>query len=181
MSTMYDRIAALHDQHMMRRSCLSIRRGAGVIGLVLSGKGFRTALEIGTYRGVGAAEISQYVDQVITIDLRYGRRQQLGEKMDPRDLWRELGITNIEFVEVEDNSEKWGRMANMAFDFAFLDGAKDPSIAEDFARVKHCGHVLIHDNERRGKPELDHVVDFIDSLPPSQVKKMDLFAYWTAK
>ena len=79
MSAMRQRIVDLFGQHALKRSILSIREGGGVMEHFLSGKGVCTALEIGTYRGVGAAEISQYVDRVITIDLDHGRLEQLGE------------------------------------------------------------------------------------------------------
>ena len=60
MSAMHDRIVALHGRHVLKRSILSIREGAGVMEHFMAGRGVRTALEIGTYRGVGAAEISQF-------------------------------------------------------------------------------------------------------------------------
>ena len=43
MSAMRDRIVAVHGQHALKRSILSIREGGGVMEHFLSGKGVRTA------------------------------------------------------------------------------------------------------------------------------------------
>lgn len=180
MSAMRDKIVALHGQHALKRSILSIREGGGVIEHFLSGKGVRTALEIGTYRGVGAAEISQFVDRVITIDLHHGRLEQLGEKWDRRAFWRSLGIDNIDLHLVHNDAEKAALIESLEFDFAFVDGAHDERVRDDFALVKRCGQVLFHDVDSRGKPELDHVYNFVMSLPRAQLQFMDIFALWTA-
>jgi len=180
MSAMRDKIVALHGQHALKRSILSIREGGGVIEHFLSGKGVRTALEIGTYRGVGAAEISQFVDRVITIDLHHGRLEQLGEKWDRRAFWRSLGIDNIDLHLVHNDAEKAALIESLEFDFAFVDGAHDERVREDFELVKRCGRVLFHDVDSRGKPELDHVYNFVMSLPRAQLEFMDIFALWTA-
>ena len=179
MSAMRDKIVALHGQHALKRSILSIREGGGVMEHFLSGKGVRTALEIGTYRGVGAAEISQFVDRVITVDLHQGRIEQLGEKWDRNAFWRSLGIENIELRLVRDDVEKAALIAGLDFDFAFVDGAHDQRVRDDFELVKRCGRVLFHDVDSRGKPELDHVYNFVMSLPRAQLQFMDIFALWT--
>jgi predicted O-methyltransferase YrrM len=178
--SMRERIVRLYDQHMLKRSALSIRGGAGVLERVLNGKGYRTALEIGTYRGVAAAEMSQYVEHVVTIDLRYGRMEQLGETLDRHEFWYRLGVSNVDLILVHDDAEKKRIVDSIQFDFAFIDGAHDARVADDFALVKRCGHVLFHDYDRRGKPEKDCVCDFVDSLPKEQVQVMDIFALWTA-
>ena len=69
-TAMRDKIAALHSPTLLRKSALNIRGGAGVFKQVMSGMGYRTALEIGTYRGCAAAEIAQYCRRVVTIDLQ---------------------------------------------------------------------------------------------------------------
>lgn len=180
MSAMRDKIVALHGQHALKRSILSIREGGGAMEFFLSGKGVRTALEIGTYRGVGAAEISQYVDRVITVDLHHGRLEQLGEKWDRQAFWRSLGIDNIDLHLVHNDAEKAALIEALEFDFAFVDGAHDERVRDDFALVKRCGQVLFHDVDSRGKPELDHVYNFVMSLPRAQLQFMDIFALWTA-
>lgn len=179
-SPMRDKIIALHGERTLRKSVISVRGGAGVITKVLEGKGIRTALEIGTYKGVGAAEISQYVDRVVTVDLKHGRMEQHRENWDRHAFWSSLGITNIDLVLVKDDREKASFIKELDFDFALIDGAHDPTVANDFAMVKHCGRVLFHDFDSRGTAEKDHVYNFICSLPKEQITKLDIFALWQA-
>lgn len=179
MSAMHDRIVALHGRHVLKRSILSIREGAGVMEHFMAGRGVRTALEIGTYRGVGAAEISQFAERVITIDLVHGRMEQLGEKWDRQAFWRSLGIENIELRLVRDDAEKAELIRSLDFDFAFVDGAHDERVRQDFELVRRCGRVLFHDVDSRGKPELDHVFNFVMSLPKHELEQRDIFALWT--
>jgi len=179
MSAMRKRIVDLFGQHALKRSILSIREGGGVMEHFLSGKGVRTALEIGTYRGVGAAEISQFVDRVITIDLDHGRLEQLGESWNRGHFWSSLGIDNIELRLVKDDAEKAALINSLEFDFAFVDGAHDQRVRDDFELVRRCGRVLFHDVDRRGKPEKDYVYDFVMSLPRHELQFMDIFALWT--
>lgn len=176
---MHDRIVALYGRHALKRSILSIREGAGVMEHFLAGRGVRTALEIGTYRGVGAAEISQFVERVVTVDLHQGRLEQLGEQWDRRAFWRSLGIENIELHLVKDDAEKAEFVRGLDFDFAFVDGAHDARVRDDFELVKRCGRVLFHDVDSRGKPELDHVYNFVMSLPAHELEQRDIFALWT--
>ena len=154
---MREKIIALYDQHFLRRSALSIRGGAGVFEWALSGKGIRTVLEIGTYRGVSAAEISQYVERVIAIDLKHGRVEDTDPGFDRVAFWEKLGVHNVELILVQDDAEKKAIVDGLEFDFAFVDGAHDYTIRNDFDLVKRCGRVLFHDaddNRTRGfKPE----------------------------
>lgn len=179
MSAMRRRIVELYGQHVLKRSILSIREGAGAMAHFLAGRGVHTALEIGTYRGVGAAEISQFVQRVITIDLVHGRMEQLGEEWDRRAFWSSLGIDNIELHLVRDDAEKAELIRSLDFDFAFVDGAHDERVRDDFELVKRCGRVLFHDVDSRGKPELDHVYNFVMSLPRHELEQWDIFAQWT--
>lgn len=172
------RIVSLYGDKFLRKSALSIRDGAGVFETVMSGKGIRTALEIGTYRGVSAAEMSQYCERVITIDLIHGKQEQMGESFDREALWRALGISNIELHLVRDDAEKARLVNGFEFDFAFIDGAHDQTVANDFALVRKCGAVLFHDVDRRGQPEQDYVIDFVESLPQHQIERLDIFALW---
>lgn len=172
------RMVELYGEGYLRKSALSIREGAGVFEQVMKGKGIQTALEIGTYRGVSAAEMSQYCEQVITIDLKHGKAEKLGEKLDRQAFWRALGITNIDLRLVKDDKEKAALIDALVFDFAFIDGAHDQTVANDFSLVKKCGTVLFHDVDSRGRPELDYVYDFVMSLPKHQVERLDIFAIW---
>lgn len=179
-SLMRDRIVAIYGEQMLKRSVISIRGGAGVIPQILGGRRrFHTALEIGTYRGVGAAEMSPYVDRVVTIDLKRGRMEQLGEQHNRQFFWRSLGISNIEFHAVEDDEEKAAIVNALDFDFALIDGAHDETVSKDFELVKRCGTVLFHDYDSRGAAHKDHVFNFINSLPKEQLTPMDIFCLWS--
>lgn len=185
MSEIHDRIVNLHGQPMLRKSALNIRKGAGVFEWAMKGKGYRTALEIGTYRGCAAAEMSQYVERVITIDLRYGKLEMNGDSFDRQAFWRSLGISNIELFLVDDDAEKKSLVDGLEFDFAFVDGAHDETVANDFAIVKRCGHVLFHDaDDNRQRPTknsaANHVFEFLETLPKNQLEFKDIFALWTA-
>jgi len=187
MSQMAERIKALHGQGMLKRSALNIRGGAGVFERVLAGKGCRTALEIGTYRGVSAAEISQHVERVVTVDLRFGRMEQLGDKHDRHEFWRSLGIENVWLELVHDDTEKAALIERLEFDFAFIDGGHSRASVElDFNLVRRCGRVLFHDADdnrlRPGKEHApNHVYEFLSTLPAEQLTFMDIFALWEGK
>lgn len=177
-SPMRDRIIAQWGPHILKKSVISIRGGAGVIPSILEGAGVRTALEIGTYRGVGAAEISQYVDRVVTIDLKRGKLEGNGERFDRHAFWASIGVTNVDLILVDDDAEKAAVIAGLEFQFALVDGAHDPTVRNDFELVKRCGSVLFHDADRRGSREKDYVIDFIESLPQEHIRYLDIFAHW---
>jgi len=174
------RIIALYGAKLLRKSAMNIRGGAGVFERVMAGKGYRTALEIGTYRGVSAAEMARYCERVITVDLRYGRLERSGDSFDRVAFWHSLGIENVDLALVDDDEEKRALIDGLEFDFAFVDGAHDATVRNDFELVKRCGHVLFHDYDSRGQPEMDYVFDFVNSLPKAQVQVLDIFALWTA-
>lgn len=180
---MRDKIEAQYGASILRKSALNIRGGAGAFEWAMAGKGYRTAVEIGTYRGVAAAEMSQYCDRVVTIDLRYGKLEQLEQAWDRHAFWSSLGITNIDFHAVSNDHEKARLLKALEFDFAFIDGAHDQTVANDFKMVRKCGNVLFHDADdnrlRASKPDAsNHVFEFIDRLPKEQVRLHDIFAYW---
>lgn len=173
------RIRGVVGDDGLKRSVLSIRDGAGVLDRVLGTGEFRRVLEIGTLRGISAAYMAGYVERVDTIDLKHGRLEQLGEPFDREAFWRELGINNVYLHLVRNDDEKAAVIRGLEFDLAFIDGGKN-DIAQDFELVKHCGAVLFHDVDARGKPELDAVYDFVMALPPEQVTRDDIFALWRA-
>ena len=180
-SNIRERIVALYGEKTLRKSALNIRGGAGVFERVLSGKGYRTALEIGTYKGCATAEIAQYVDRVVTIDLRYGKLEQNGDTFDRRAFWALLGVLNVSLYLVDDDEEKRRIVDALDFDFAFIDGGHDAvSVRRDFEMTRRCGRVLFHDYDYSGAPEKDAVYDFVNSLPKDEVEAMDIFALWTA-
>lgn len=181
----HDRIVDLYGSGVLRKSAMGIRAGDGVFERVLSGKGYRTVLEIGTYRGCSAAEIAQYVDRVITIDLKRGKLELAGNEFDRYAFWASLGISNIDLMLVEDDAEKKALVDSLDFDLAFVDGAHDETVRNDFELVKRCGRVLFHDADdnrlREKKPNASNCVfEFIDTLPKHEVEFMGIFALWTA-
>lgn len=183
---MRDKIESLHGASTLRKSALNIRGGAGVFERVLAGKDYRTALEIGTYKGCAAAEIAQYVERVITIDLKRGKLEQNGETFDRYAFWNSLGVRNIELRLVENDKEKAELIAGLDFDFAFVDGAHDQTVKNDFDLVKKCGNVLFHDADdnrlRAGKSGVaNYVYEFLQTLPQDQLEFIDIFAMWTNK
>lgn len=186
MSAVRERIEAMYGSRVLRRSAMNIRGGAGVFERVLAGKGYRTAVEIGTYRGVSTAEIAQYVEHVVTFDLREGKLENSGETFDRRALWDALGVGHkITLILVRDNAEKAAILRGMKFDFAFVDGAHDETVRDDFDMVKKCGRVLFHDADdnrlREHKANApNHVYDFLATLPKDQVEFIDIFALWQA-
>lgn len=181
---MRDKIEALYGASILRKSALNIRGGAGAFEWAMAGKGYRTAVEIGTYRGCAAAEMSQYCERVVTIDLLHGKLEQNGEQWDRHAFWSSIGVTNVEFFAVGGDIDKARLLRSLDFDFAFIDGAHDRSVAGDFKMVKKCGNVLFHDADdnrlRADKPHAsNHVFEFIDRLPKDQMQFHDIFALWT--
>lgn len=175
-----EKIIALHGAGVLKRSAMNIRGGAHVFERLLAGRGYKTVLEIGTYRGVAAAELAQYCERVITIDLAHGKLEQMGEAFDRAAFWDSIGVENIELRLVANDGEKRQLVAALDFDFAFIDGAHDATVANDFAMVKRCGRVLFHDYDPRHEKEKDYVYDFVNTLPKEQITVMDIFAYWQA-
>jgi len=177
----HGKIIDLYGQTALRKSALNIRGGAGVFEQVLAGKGYRTILEIGTYKGCSSAAMAQYCDRVITIDLAKGKLEWNGVEFDRQAFWDSLGVKNIEFHAVKDDAEKKMLVDSLDFDFAFIDGAHDRTVADDFAITKRCGKVLFHDADDNGPNKSNCVYEFISSLPKDQVEFIDIFALWTAK
>jgi predicted O-methyltransferase YrrM len=160
----------------MRKSTLSIRDGAGVIERVLGEGNYRRVLEIGTFRGVNAAFMSQFVDRVITVDLKSGLLEHNGEDFDRRAFWDSLGIDNIDLHLVENDAEKARVCASERYDFAFIDGDHEGRApALDFKLVRGCGTVLFHDYGAA-----NGVTRLVDTLPRQQVEIIDIFALWKA-
>ena len=180
-----ERAVELYGEGVLRRSALGIRGGAGAFEWALAGKGIRRVLEIGTYKGVSAAAISQYVEPVTTIDLVRGRLEHTDPSFDREEFWRSMGIGNITQILIGNDAEKKAIVDALDFDFAFVDGAHDATVRNDFELVKRCGLVLFHDaadNRKRGFNEnaSNHVYEFVSTLPPEQLQFNDIFCLWTA-
>lgn len=179
MSDIKRRITDLYSERYMRKS--AIRKDDAVIfQRLLTGKNYRIILEIGTYRGCTAAELSQYCDKVITIDLKHGRIEKDELSIDRNKFWESLGINNVEMILVADDAEKKKVVNALDFDFAFVDGAHDYNgVSGDFELVRRCGRVLFHDYEHRGPPQTDDVYHFVNAIPDGKVRAEGVFALWT--
>ncbi len=181
MNNMRDRIVELHGAKTLRKSAMNIRRGGGVFEAVLNGHRDWVVLEIGTYKGVSAAALSEHCALVHTIDLRYGKLEKNGGTWDRRAFWDSLGADNIMFICVDNDKEKAGVIKHLQFDLAFIDGGHTASaVQRDFDMVKHCGRVLFHDADDNGPGVQNDVHNFIMTLDQSKVLFMDrIFALWT--
>lgn len=181
MSAIRDKILALYSDRHLRKSAIRHEDGA-IFEQLLAGKGYRTILEIGTYRGCTAAEMSQYCERVVTFDLYHGRTEQDEQSVSRKVLWDSLGAKNIDLILVNDDAEKKERLAALDFDFAFVDGCHDyEGVKLDFDLVKRCGRVLFHDYyvEDDGRNVRD-VARFVSSIPHGKLEVFGIFALWTA-
>lgn len=169
-----DRIMYAYSERYLRKS--AIRHDDFVLfERLLAGRGYRTILEIGTYRGCSAAELARFCDHVVTIDLKRGRLEVDEPSVDREEFWRSLGVQNIELILVSGDEEKKRVIDALEFDFAFVDGAHDEqSVLFDFSLVKRCGRVLFHDY----KPGEPGVVAAVDSIGPVEIHGE--FAFWAA-
>lgn len=181
MHNVRERILSVYGDRHMRKSAIR-HEDAGIFAQLLAGKGYRTILEIGTYRGCTSAELSQYCERVVTVDLLRGTTEIDEPSVSRQVLWDGLGIRNIDLVLVADNQEKKARVDALDFDFAFLDGAHDfESVKADFALVERCGRVLFHDyyavddgRNTRG------VYDFVNTILHGKLEIFGIFVLWTS-
>lgn len=163
------------NESTLRKSFLRLPNGEEIVTNILKGKGFGTILEIGTFRGVGAAFMSQFCDKMITMDLDSRGKKH---KKFCHYVWDTLEIDNIKLICIKDNAEKQEILKNLHFDFAFIDGAHDRTIKQDFEWTKKCGNVLFHDYADSGTIQKNYVYDFINTLPSNELTINDVFALW---
>ena len=158
----------------MRKSILSIRGGAGVVESILGGRRYKRILEIGTYRGIGSAYMSQFCERIVTVDLKHGKMEKDRQVFDRFRLWETLGVKNIDLFLVDGDKHKADLIKTFDFDFAFVDGDHEGNAPrDDFELVKRCGAVLFHDYDGD-----NGVTRLVNSLPKEQVTVMDIFAFW---
>lgn len=114
--------------------------------------------EIGTWNGLTAAILSRYFDKVVTVDIAHRDLKH--------DVLHALGVNNVECFDIDSNEDKAKVFRQFAgFDFAYMDGDHAHDTETDFALVKGCGRVLVHEFWPHQKP----VFDLMHSLPASQV------------
>ncbi len=133
--------------------------------------GAKTCLEIGTYQGISAIVLSQFFEKVICVSVDFRPH-----KLIKRNIVNELGLQNIEFIDVPNNEEKAAVIKGLEFDFCFSDGDHANDTYTDFELVKHCGRVLMHETWPIQVP----CWNLANSLPPEEVTwaQYDCFAYW---
>lgn len=173
MSEFHSRAAGYAAAELMRKSALGIADGAEIIREFMPER-CKHIVEIGTYRGVTAAFLSQFADAVTTIDLKNGKMEWDGQMFDRVRFWEAMGAGNINLRLVENEWQKADLVAGLDFDFAFIDGDhRYQGVAADFEMTRRCGRVLFHDYS-----EGNDVFRFVNTLPGHQVRSRGIFAYW---
>jgi predicted O-methyltransferase YrrM len=172
-----EKIIELYGKGALNKSAIGLRDGAEILEYFITKKPVKNALEIGTYKGMSAALMAQHCEKLYTIDLHQGRLERHNEVFKREELWDSLGLKNIELILVKDNVEKAGIIKELEFDFAFVDGAHDETVADDFAMVNKCHNVLFHDySYHADKP--NYVYNFINSIDFGDLEVKDIFAMW---
>lgn len=129
----------------------------------------KCCLEIGTLKGLTAVVLSRYFERVVTIDIV--------DDPEKRAIAAMLGVTNIGFVSVRDNTEKAEVIKAVQFDAAFVDGDHARDTESDFALVRRCGRVLFHEHWR-AQPAVQKLVARIRG--EGAVTTAGKWALWTA-
>lgn len=143
----YERFAALHNNPNL----LSVFKSYGIAAFRRSSvlEGFEKfcwqhkfrgtcCVEIGTLKGLTAVILSQFFEQVVSVDV----------VNDPQkyEILELLGIKNVLYLNVADNAEKSRTIQGLTFDAAYSDGDHTNDAAADFALVERCGLVLMHEH-----------------------------------
>ncbi len=133
--------------------------------------GFRgkRCVEIGTCHGLTAAVLSRYFDEVISIDIQ--------PKPVKHEVIEFLGIKNVRFHDVKDNTEKFDLIHHAKFDAAYSDGDHTKDTKLDFDAVKKGGRVMFHECW----PLQPHVWELVNGLRATgTVHSHGTYALWTA-
>lgn len=94
-------------------------------------------VEIGSWKGLTALVLARGFDEVVSIDITDDpQRKEIAEAM---------GVKNVRFVTVKNNTEKAKLIRSLKFDAAYVDGDHIRDTVTDFALVRDCGHVLFHE------------------------------------
>lgn len=133
--------------------------------------GGKTCLEIGTYHGITAIILAQYFRRVVCVSVDNDPSSLL-----KHEIVKHLNIKNIDFIDLDNNSQKSKVIDKLDFDFCYMDGDHTHDTHTDFELVKRCGKVLFHEYWPIQAP----VWNLVNSLPDSEVTRAehDCFAYW---
>jgi hypothetical protein len=113
--------------------------------------------EIGTWNGLTAVVLSQFFEQVVTVDIAHNVLR--GRLLDY------LGIRNVVCVDIKDNADKARVADRLDFDFAYLDGNHADDTESDWNLTKRCGRVLFHEVWPHQPP----VWELVNTLPHREV------------
>ena len=131
----------------------------------------KTAVEIGTYRGVTAAFMAEQAEKIYTFDIK--------DYPEKRTLWQKTGTDNkIVFAKINTISDIKDFLSGITFDFCFIDGpgtAKELSAAFKIARAG--GRVLFHNSGPKEKYKV--VREYVTTLDVTPVGTQSL--YWTGE
>jgi len=132
-----------------------------------------TCLEIGSYNGISALVLAQYFKRVVCVSID----DRPGELLKHR-IVSSLGVSNIEFIDCEDNDEKAAIIRELEFGFCYQDGDHLHDTRFDFELVKRCGRVLLHEYW----PLQPSVWNLVNELPQDEITRaqFDCLAYWHA-
>jgi len=165
----YDQLVYEFGQNAVFHSCIdSIKEEEKFRGF-LRGKDIKTALELGTWKGVTALLMTYYANLVITLD-----RMPL---LLTQALWSRYGQRDnqIAFRRVPTNEDKVKLINDLDFDFAFIDDQHDyEGLKLGFEATKKCGRVLMHDYW----PAFPGVMQFINELPREKLTFNEPFVLW---
>lgn len=188
--SMLNKIKEKFGKGILKRSAMNLVNGFEDLEYFMKLKPINIAVEIGTFRGITSAIMSQYCKKLYTIDLFDGQIEKNRDKWgnDPKreEIWNALGIKNIVYCPVESNKDKFKFLRSINFNFCFIDGEHSyDGVKRDFEYTKHCSNVLFHDYDDSGRQKRNDVFNFVNTLPKQEYTKQltirSVFAYWEAK
>jgi hypothetical protein len=119
----------------------------------------RTCFEVGSWNGLTALVLARHFDMVVSVDIAHNHvKRQIAE---------EMGVRNIEFVDIMDNDHKANVAKGLQFDFAYLDGDHAHDTQSDWLLTNRCGRVLFHEVWPFQLP----VWNLVASLPANEVTR----------
>lgn len=120
-------------------------------------------VEIGTRYGLTAIILSRFFDHIYSFDIEPNNKKA--------KILHYLGINNITYYTVKDNSEKAEIIKELDFHCAYLDGDHEKDTLFDFRLVRGCKHVVFHEATSNG--EVKKLLARLEN-----VTQIDNFAYW---
>ncbi len=117
----------------------------------------KCAFEIGTWNALTAIVLSRFFDRVVTVDI--------ADQPLKQEILKEAGVTNVECITIANNKAKKPILAELDFDFAYVDGDHAHDTDADFELVKRCGLVMFHEFWPFQPP----VWKLVNSLPQHEV------------